>query len=91
MAYRGNRLQFGKLMMNDTDMLLIDPDPSDPFDFYLDHYKEQLVAGYTKTTPVFGLQVFMVDYNKLHRRRSSSSTSSAKTRSASIRKNGIQR
>lgn len=65
MAYRGNRLKFGKLTMEDTDMVLIDPDPRDPFDFYLDHYKDQLVAGYTKTTPAFGLRVFMVDYNKL--------------------------
>jgi hypothetical protein len=67
MAYRGNRLKFGKLTMEDTDMVLIDPDPRDPFDFFLDHYKEQLVAGYTKTTPGFGLRVFMVDYNKLKR------------------------
>lgn len=68
MAYRGNRLQFGKLVMNDTDMVIIDSNPQDPFDFYLDHYKEQLVAGYTKTTPSFGLRVFMVDYNKLKRK-----------------------
>jgi hypothetical protein len=68
MYYRGNHLQFGKLVMNDTDMLLIDPDPRDAFDFYLDHYKEQLVAGYTKTTPDFGLRVFMVDFNKLRRK-----------------------
>ncbi len=67
MAYRGNQLRFGKLTMNDTDMVLIDMDPSDPFDFYLDHYKEQLVAGYTKETPTFGLRVFMRDYNKLRR------------------------
>ncbi|HET9181847.1 MAG TPA: hypothetical protein VFP59_06925 [Candidatus Angelobacter sp.] len=67
MAYRGNRLKFGKLTMEKTDMVLIDPDPRDPFDFYLDHYKDQLVAGYTKTTPAFGLRVFMVDYNKLKR------------------------
>jgi len=67
MAYRGNRLKFGKLTMDNTDMVLIDPDPRDPFDFYLDHYKDQLVAGYTKTTPAFGLRVFMVDYNKLKR------------------------
>ena len=67
MAYQGNRLKFGKLTMEDTDMVLIDPDPRDPFDFYLDHYREQLVAGYTKTTPAFGLRVFMVDYSKLSR------------------------
>lgn len=65
MAYHGNRLQFGKLTMHDTDMLLIDPDPRDPFDFYLDRYKDQLVAGQTKITPAFGLRVYMVDFNKL--------------------------
>jgi hypothetical protein len=65
MAYHGNRLQFGKLTMHDTDMLLIDPDPRDPFDFFLDRYKDQLVAGQTKITPAFGLRVYMVDYNKL--------------------------
>jgi len=68
MAYRGNRLQFGKLLMTDTDMVLIDPAPKDPFDFYLDHYKDQLVAGYSKTTPSFGLNVYMVDFNKLKRK-----------------------
>jgi hypothetical protein len=28
-------------------------------------YKDQLVAGYSKTTPTFGLRVFMRDFNKL--------------------------
>jgi hypothetical protein len=67
MAFRHNQLRFGKLTMTDTDMVLIDMDPRDPFDFYLDHYKEQLLAGYTKETPAFGLRVFMRDYNKLSR------------------------
>ncbi len=70
MAYRCNQLRFGKLTMSNTDMLLIDMDPSDPFDFYLDHYREQLVAGYTKETATFGLRVFMRDYNKVRRGRS---------------------
>ena len=65
MAYRGNKLQFGKLLMSDTDLVLIDPAPKDPFDFYLDRYKDQLVAGYSKTTPSFGLNTYMVDFNKL--------------------------
>jgi hypothetical protein len=65
MQYEGNRLRFGKLTMNDTDLVLLDLDPKDPFDFYLDHYKEQLVAGYTKTTPSFGLRVYMRDFSKL--------------------------
>jgi hypothetical protein len=70
MQYEGNRLKFGKLTMNDTDLTLLDLDPSDPFDFYLDHYKQQLVAGYTKTTLSFGLRVYMVDFNKLGRSKS---------------------
>jgi hypothetical protein len=65
MSYRGNRLAFGKLLMTDADMTLVDMDSADPFDFYLDHYKEQLAAGYTKITPSFGLRVYMKDYNKL--------------------------
>jgi hypothetical protein len=65
MAYRDGSLRFGKLTMDGTDLVLIDMDPGDSFDFYLDHYKEQLVAGYTKTTPQFGLLVYAGDYNKL--------------------------
>lgn len=67
MAYRDSDLRFGKLTMNQADLMLLDMDPKDPFDFYLDHYKDQLVAGYTKTTPEFGLRVYTRDYNKLHR------------------------
>jgi hypothetical protein len=65
MWYRGGVLRFGKLTMNDTDMRLIDADPSDPFDFFPDHYKDQLVAGYSKTTATGGLLVYMPDYAKL--------------------------
>ena len=65
MAYRGAQLRFGKLTMSDTDLTLIDLDPKDPFDFYLEHYQDQLVAGYTKTTGSFGLRSYFRDYNKL--------------------------
>ena len=65
MAYRGGRLRFGKLTMSDADLILIDMDPQDAMDFYLNHYKDQLVAGYTKITPAFGLRSFFRDYNKL--------------------------
>jgi hypothetical protein len=67
MAYRDSDLRFGKLIMDQADLTLLDMDPQDPFDFYLDHYKEQLVAGYTKTTPAFGLRVYTRDYNKLRK------------------------
>ena len=65
MSYQGGQLKFGKLTMSPTDLVLIDTDPRDPFDFFFVHYKEQLVAGYTKTTPQDGLRVYMPDYGKL--------------------------
>ena len=58
-------MRFGKLTMTDTDMRLIDADPTDPFDFFPDHYSEHLVAGYSKTTASGGLLVYMPDYNKI--------------------------
>jgi len=66
MSYKHNRLRFGKLVMNDADLILIDMDPNDSLDFFLDHYKEQLSAGYAKITPDSGLRVYIKDYNKLH-------------------------
>jgi hypothetical protein len=68
MAYRDGNLRFGKFTMQDADLILIDADPQDSFDFYLDHYKEQVVAGYDKITPDFGLRIYARDYNKLRRR-----------------------
>ncbi len=68
MYYRGGVLRFGKLTMTDVDLELIDRNPSDPFDFFQDRYDEQLVAGYSKTTPEHGLEVYMPDYYRLHSR-----------------------
>ena len=64
MYYRGGTLRFGKLTMTDTDMQLIDADPSDPFDFSPPEYVKQLVAGYSKNTPSGGLRVFMPDFDQ---------------------------
>jgi hypothetical protein len=72
MAYRGNQLRFGKLTMSGADLTLVDMDPNDPFDFYLDHYLQQLEAGYTKITANFGLRVSMKDFDKLPRARAES-------------------
>lgn len=66
--WRGGELQFGKLTMAETDLELIDDDPSDPFDFSVDHWNDQLVAGYSKNTPIRGLKTHMPDYNDLHRK-----------------------
>ena len=66
--WRGHELQFGKLTMTETDLELIDEDPSDPFDFSVDNWNEQLVAGYSKNTSDGGLKSHMPDYNDLKRR-----------------------
>ena len=65
MYFRGNRLRFGKLTMTDVDMILIDMDPTDPFDFFLDRYKDQIAAGYSKISPNSALRIFVRDFNKL--------------------------
>jgi hypothetical protein len=64
MYYRGGVLRFGKLTMHDADLLIQDAEPEDPFDFFLDQYNAQLVAGYSKNTPDHGLIVTMPDYRK---------------------------
>jgi hypothetical protein len=63
--WRGSQLSFGKLTMSDTDLELVDMDPKDPFDFSVDHWNAQLVAGYSKTLPNRGLKAYMRDYNEL--------------------------
>jgi hypothetical protein len=68
MAFRHSDMRFGKLTMHDADLIMIDMDPGDPFDFYLDHYQEQLVAGYSKSTSEYGLRVYTRDYEKLRKR-----------------------
>lgn len=73
-AFRHSDMRFGKLTMHDADLIMIDLDPRDPFDFYLDHYQEQLVAGYTKSTPEYGLRTYTRDYNKLLNRRAKKQT-----------------
>jgi hypothetical protein len=63
--WRGGQLSFGKLTMTDTDLELVDDDPGDPFDFSVDRWNEQLVAGYSKTTADRGLRAHMPDFNDL--------------------------
>jgi hypothetical protein len=68
MYYRGGMLRFGKLTMVDTDMVLVDADQKDPFDFSPEQYNRQLVAGYSKNTPSHGLVVYMPDLADVSRR-----------------------
>jgi hypothetical protein len=63
--FSGNELRFGKLLMSDADLQLIDADERDPFDFFPAKYLTQLVAGYSKNTPSGGLRTYMPDYNDI--------------------------
>jgi hypothetical protein len=67
--WRGGSLAFGKLTMTATDLELVDMDPADPFDFSVEHWNDQLVAGYSKTTAARGLKAHVPDYNDLGRPR----------------------
>jgi hypothetical protein len=64
MYFRGGVLRFGKLTMTEADLLIVDADPRDPFDFFLDRYNDQLVAGYSRNTLSKALIAVMPDYNK---------------------------
>jgi len=65
MYYKGGTLRMGKLLMVDADMQVVDTDPRDPFDFFLDRYNDQLVAGFSRNQANYGLEVFMRDFNDL--------------------------
>jgi hypothetical protein len=68
MYYRGGTLRFGRLTMVDADLMLVDDDPKDPFDFSPSQYKDQLVAGYSKNTPANGLVTHMPDLSDIAKR-----------------------
>jgi hypothetical protein len=63
--FRGSRLRFGKLLMTDTDLQIVDANPVDPFDLNLKEYAKQLVAGTSRTLENQGLHVDMPDYSSL--------------------------
>ncbi len=65
LLFKGGTVRFGKLTMSDTDLELIDSDPADPFAFSIDHYQDQLVAGYSKMTGKGGLCVHVPDFDKI--------------------------
>lgn len=67
MTFQGNSVRFGKLTTDNADLTVLDLDPEDPLDWSQDHYREQLVAGYSKITPSFGLRAYVKDYGKLSR------------------------
>jgi hypothetical protein len=67
MFFRHGVLRFGKLTMDDTDLLIQDADRRDWFDFWLDRYNDQLVAGTSRNTRDHGLIVEMPDWKAVGR------------------------
>ncbi|HET7550503.1 MAG TPA: hypothetical protein VFK04_04385 [Gemmatimonadaceae bacterium] len=61
MRFMGGTLRFGKLFMVHADMQIIDSDQHDPFDFSIEDYNRQLVAGYSRNTLDGALKVYMPD------------------------------
>jgi len=62
MYFQHGTLRMGKLFMVSASMQVIDTDESDPFDFYIDRYNEQLVAGFDHNRADYGLTVYMRDF-----------------------------
>jgi hypothetical protein len=67
LSFKGGPIRFGKLEMDEADMELSDAAGASFFDFSLDHYKDQLVAGYSKITKRGGLCVHMPEYSAVKR------------------------
>jgi hypothetical protein len=53
--FRGGLLRFGRLSMSATDLLIESTESHGPFAVNLPRYNQQLVAGFSKTTPTGGL------------------------------------
>jgi len=67
MTFQGNSVRFGKLIMENADLTLLDLDPADPLDWNQDRYMDQLVTGYSKINENFGLRAYVKDFAKLPR------------------------
>lgn len=66
LQFRGGRLRFGRLLMSGTDLRIVGADPHGPFDVNLPHYSQQLVAGFSQTTPTGGLIAHLGRYVSSH-------------------------
>ena len=69
MFFKGGSIRFGKLLMSDAELEIVDLDPADPFRFDIGKYLPQLVAGYSRTFPSGGLEAFMRDLDKLDKEK----------------------
>jgi hypothetical protein len=67
MALAEGSVRFGSMVMEPTNLMVLDLDEAATLEWNQDHYKEQLVAGYPKITSSFGLRAYVKDYSKLGR------------------------
>ena len=67
----GGTVDFGKLTMHNADLTLIDASDDPWFDLDLVNYQAQLVRGFTRITPQFGLEMFMPNFDSRPQNRSS--------------------
>ena len=65
MSFQGNPVRLGKLTMDSADLTVVNLDSDEPLDWSQDHYRDQLVAGYSKITPNFGLRAHAKNFSKL--------------------------
>jgi len=61
----GGVIDFGRLIMDPVDLIMIDISNDAWFDLDLAHYQKQLIYGYTRMTPQAGLQIFMPDLDEI--------------------------
>lgn len=66
-ALSGGDVEYGREEMFNSDLVMIDTTPADPFEYYLREYWCQIVAGSIKATPGKGFRIYLTDYSKLPR------------------------
>lgn len=64
-AMRGGTIKYGRDEMFNSDLTMIDSTPADPFEFYLQNYWCQIVAGTIKAQPDQAWKLYVPDYSKL--------------------------
>jgi len=62
LVYRGGTVRIGRLTMRRADLVILDADTSDAFDFDVRRMHRQLQAGYVKVEPDGGLTVHAPDF-----------------------------
>lgn len=65
MYMHGGSMQYGREQMFDSDLAMIDSTAGDPFEFYLNNYWCQVVAGSIKAQPDRAMRLYVPDWSKM--------------------------